>query len=183
MKLYKHDSYEQYLKAQVRKNRRKRNRHWVSNQELTFMANVIRERCDGLSFGICHGVRTGLENKALSELLGVEVVGTDLVCRDGVMEMDFHDRMAEWEGSADFVYSNSLDHSHNPYLALCAWRDSLRPGGLLLIHFGREHKHGTPDAADCFLASKEEYREMLSEFGSVEEIKMFGRTLFVVRVP
>jgi len=133
-----------------------------------------------LEFGICHGVRTGFENQELSRLLGIEVVGTDLVGRDQVLEMDFHEMKPEWAGKADFVYSNSLDHSHDPRLALHAWMCSLRPGGMLLIHIGIGHEHLTLDAADCFGASKDEYRSLLEEFGKVDEVEIGDRTLFVV---
>ena len=49
--------------------------------------------------------------------------------------MDYHDEAPQWKHRADFIYSNSLDHSYDPDLALSRWISYLRPGGIVLIHW------------------------------------------------
>jgi len=39
----------------------------------------------------------------------------------------------EWDGKADIVYSNSLDHAYDPAQALRAWARSVREGGVILL--------------------------------------------------
>jgi len=165
---FAHDNYEHYHHAQRAQNRNKKTRVWVQPDELKIVAKTIAQNSYP-QFGVCHGVRTGTENRILSELLGAEVIGTDLVGRDNVKEMDFHDEMPQWEEKADFIYSNSLDHSYDPDLALRRWIKCLRPGGIILIHWDPGHGMPVPTAADCFRASADEYRTMLLSYGKLTE--------------
>ena len=170
MKQFHHKDYDQYREAQIATNRKKSTDIWIQPSELEIVATAITDNLHRQPhFGICHGVRTGTENKALSRLLNAEVIGTDLVGRDNVRKMDFHDEAPQWTGKADFVYSNSLDHSYDPDLALQRWIQCLRPDGILLIHWDPGDEIPKPSAADCFRASANEYRTMLTKYGSLKE--------------
>ena len=182
MKFYPHKDLELYRKAQVATYKRKSEVRWVLEKELLIIAGVISSKLGVVEFGICHGVRTGFENCMLSELLFAEVVGTDIgnLSSGFVIPMDFHEEVPDWKGKADFVYSNSLDHSHNPSLALQRWFECLKVGGLLVIHWDCKQRERL-NAADCFSASEKEYVELLSSFGKVEKVKACkSRVLLVV---
>ena len=79
---------------------------------------------DTVEFGICHGTRRGKEQEWFRKYLGCGVIGTEI--SDTVeqfphtIEWDFHETKAEWINSADFIYSNSLDHSYDPKKCLTA---------------------------------------------------------------
>jgi len=149
----------------------KRDRVWVRKSELRTVADTILKEIGKPKFGVCHGVRTGFENINLAKWLGADVIGTDLVAGKSVIEMDFHDDAPKWKNKADFVYSNSLDHSHNPDLAISRWVDCIRPGGLLLIHWDEGNALGKPTPSDCFRASDEEYMDLLKKYGSIQALR------------
>lgn len=101
--------------------------------------------------GICHGVRTGVENNyILSSLpVGSSVIGTDispLVTKfDNCVVWDFHKSNPDWVDKFDFIYSNSIDQARDPILAISSWLDSLKPSyGLLYLDLGKHSgKWGT----------------------------------------
>ena len=98
--------------------------------------------------GVCHGVRSGLENKWLSEELGISVAGTD-ICNEAVKVdssgrticWDFHDLKDEWIQRLDFIYSNSINHAYNPRYCLDQWLLSLKPGGICIIEWSEDLNH------------------------------------------
>jgi len=139
--------YVQYLEEQVETNRRKINQmkpghSWVKKTELKFIANRIKYY--GLKRGICHGARTGAEVRTLRKLTGSYIIGTDISPTAKNYEfmlqadMNFTVKKA-WLGYFDFIYSNSFDHAYDPAQTITAWREQLRPGGFLFLHWGKEH--------------------------------------------
>jgi hypothetical protein len=155
----------EYRQAQLRKFRRKRRRVFVQDDQLDIVAAQVRGRARPLVRGICHGVRTGHENRRLAEVLSVPVIGTDIATIRGRRTYgghDFHETKEEWIGRFSFVYSNALDHSHTPELALETWANQLHPGGTLCIHWSPMHD-GKVDAADCFAATSGEYESMVAD--------------------
>jgi SAM-dependent methyltransferase len=168
MKLYKHESYEEYVEAQKIKNHRKLDRTFASPGVLNQIIEDIRKNIPNTKFGICHGVRNGWEVEYFRKELGIEVIGTeisDTATRfDNVIEWDFHNVKDEWIGSVDFIYSNSFDHSFDPELALQKWMSCLNTNGRLYIEWTTSHNVPVKnDAADCFSASIEEYKELISD--------------------
>lgn len=177
MKLLTFRDYEDYRQQQVETNQAKLNWVAATTQEMRLIARYVRAITPAAQFGICHGVRNGWEVEQLRTLLDVDIVGTDISptvsqfpnCR----QWDFHEVDSAWLGRVDFIYSNSLDHSHDPHFALTQWRSCLRSSGLCFLQWTQHHN--AVGGADCFGASKEEYIELLSNlFGSVECINTYS---------
>lgn len=172
--------YETYKEIQTQANRLKFDCQWVGQNQIEFLCGLIAEHGSTENgFGICHGTRNGNEQKWFSERLGPEisVIGTDIAENaneiPNSMQWDFHEENPEWTGKADFVYSNSWDHSYNPSKAFAAWINSLRPGGLLLIDWSTGHSEEGVTEMDPFGATIEYLQQMFAtefkESGSVVE--------------
>lgn len=139
--------------------------------------------------GLCHGVRRGKELDLFRNVFPASTwIGTELVAElcngEDVFHFDFHDLKPDWLGKFDVVYSNSLDHSHTPSLAVERWLEQVsRPHGTLYIEWSRWHNSCCKDnEADCFAASKEEYLELLSGCGEVVGVhRVQRRTIFIVK--
>ena len=91
------------------------------------------------TFGLCHGVRSGLENKTLGELLGCTVIGTEIGDKFGYPEItiqwDMHEIKDEWVEKCDVIYSNSFDHTYDPIYCLNQWSKCLKPTGIIVLQF------------------------------------------------
>jgi hypothetical protein len=163
MKQYVFEDYNEYIKAQIEKTNRC-NDIWVKPSELKIIANHIKKYIPNAKRGICHGVRTGYESQELSRLLGIEVLGTDLLGSEGVIPWDFHDLNPNWINSFDFVYSNALDHAFNADKCLFNWMRSLKSDGLCFIHWEDENSSLGKDfnQADCFVMTNSEMHQYLS---------------------
>ena len=120
--LYKHKNYNEYIEAQIIKNRNKIGKVWVKDFELDLISNHIKNNISNAKFGICHGVRNGWEVAYLNKLLKFNVLGTDISPTakqfKNVIQWDYHNVKEEWINNVDFIYTNSLDHSYNPLLCL-----------------------------------------------------------------
>jgi hypothetical protein len=173
MKIHDYGSYAAYVKTQEASNIRKLNSLWVSDQEIDLISNYIKDRIATPKLGICHGVRKGYEVSRFRKNLGIDVIGTDISKTandfENVIQWDFHKVKQEWLNSVDFVYSNSLDHSYDPHTCLKAWLSCLAEGGLCFIHWGVGHGKITTETGDCFAASRDEYREMLSQHAHIRD--------------
>jgi len=114
MKVYEYSDYEEYKAAQLRGCRKTINWQWVKEDEIQEISKVLLDKVGSVDFGICHGTRSGNEQLWFSQFLDAEVLGTDITPEAAIspntIEWDFHDVKEEWLGSADFIYSNSLDH-------------------------------------------------------------------------
>ena len=150
--------YKEYRDAQISLNKRKIKTIWVTAKDIEFISQFVK------GSGICHGARNGFEVKEFNKY--VKAIGTDIsdnANKYGLTQWDFHKQNPEWIGKFDFVYTNSIDHSHDPELAFRVFMEQLKKDGKCIIHtpIGLETIiHGNP--GDCFGASKEEL------------IKMFG---------
>jgi SAM-dependent methyltransferase len=145
-------SYEAYRAAQVAANRRKLDKVWAQPENIAFLADHVRRHVAQPRFGLCHGTRRGLEQQWFREALGCEVIGTEISETASqfphTIQWDFHDVKPEWEGAADFVYSNSFDHSYDPEACLRAWMRCVRPGGSCIIE--HSHEDGYAKESDPF---------------------------------
>jgi hypothetical protein len=153
---------DSYLAAQVATNARKLLNIFACEDELQAIATdaaAIEPRR-----GCCHGARNGWEVTVLTNLLpGCNIIGTDIAptaWKFGLEQMDFHEPPQNWTGRFDFIYSNSLDHSHSPGLALAQWVRTLRVGGRLYVSHSRNSKHAQNEA-DCFGANLMEYYQLV----------------------
>jgi SAM-dependent methyltransferase len=151
-----------YRAAQVATNARKLSNVFACEAELQAIAADMLEHVRPSS-GICHGARNGWEVETLRNLLGCDVVGTDIAptaADYGLIQMDFHTLPDGWAGRFDFVYSNSLDHAHDPATAVANWVRSLRFGGRLYLSHCRNSERAQ-NLADCYGASLAEYEALV----------------------
>ncbi len=141
--------YNTYKKFQEEGNKRKINSSWIQQSDIDFLSKKIKSSITNPSFGICHGTRQGFEQKWFSERLNCPVIGTEIsetaTQFPNTVQWDFHEINPEWSKKADFVYSNSFDHSYDPEKALTAWMETLTPHGVCIIEHSKYHN---PDAAN-----------------------------------
>ena len=112
-------------------------------------------------FALCHGTRSGREQSWFRKYLpsGVEVWGTEISeaaakVAPYTIAWDYHKVKPEWRGRVDFVYSNTLDHSFNPMLALRQWMSEVSDDGALFIEWSAVNKFSAARrAADAAPAS------------------------------
>jgi hypothetical protein len=150
--LHEYDSYQQYKEVQVFHNRRKIRNVWADPTTLDLVADIVRSNVgkDAVR-GLCHGTRNGFEQNYLADNhAGFEVIGTDIA--DSAADYprsvvwDFHDDRPEWTSHFDFVYSNSLDQSWKPKLALTTWLNQIHKDGVVIIE--HTHEHGPMGASE-----------------------------------
>jgi hypothetical protein len=186
MKIFKHESYKDYVKAQIKKNVKKLNNVWVREEEINIICKKINNTIKNASFGICHGVRNTWEVIQFRQKLGINVIGTDISPTINYfptghsIEWDFHKIKNEWIDNVDFIYSNSFDHSYDPTLCLDMWMKCIKKNGLCFIHW-MSKKEAMLDTADCFYGTEKEYRKFFNKkYKVLDEIKIKKRTIFVI---
>jgi hypothetical protein len=166
MKQFKHKSYEQYVEAQVIKNKRKLKNVFVKPEICDLIIKDIEKNISKCKFGICHGVRNGWEVQYFRSKLNIEVIGTEISDTatkfDNVIQWDFHKVKEEWLNNVDFIYTNSWDHSFDPKMALNMWMSCIKKNGRCYIEWTTAH-NGKNDSADCFSANSEEYESIINE--------------------
>ena len=171
MKLLKFSTLDEYTRIQSETNEAKLDWVAATTAEMDFIAQQVRRWNPEAQFGICHGVRNGWEVEQLRQRLGVDVIGTDISPTaeqfPHCVQWDFHEVKPEWVGAVDFIYSNALDHSYDPALALQRWKSCLTGKGIVFLQW--THHHNETGGADCFGASLREYVAMLGEHFDVVE--------------
>jgi hypothetical protein len=152
--LQNHVEDHEYVKIQKEGNRRKlkTNSDFVEgdwDMKLGGVAIDIGKRfLQSECRGLCMGARNGAEvrwfnSRLLTYFQRVSVVGTDIA--ESALQFpdmivhDFHDSIPNELTELDFVYSNSLDQSREPSLALSRWIAALKPTGALYVHMSRSH--------------------------------------------
>lgn len=157
--LYQYPDYDTYHRVQSEGNKAKLQGQFVNKAHIFALAERLNAEYGPVSFGLCHGVRRGREQGWFRRRLprGAQVIGTEISDTatqfPATVQWDFHDRNPEWDGRADFVYTNSWDHAFDPERALQAWHASLRPGGWLLLDHTRGHEPTSASALDPFGAT------------------------------
>ena len=175
--LHQYDSYEHYKEVQIYHNKRKLDRVWADVATLQLVANRISKEfgTESKLFGLCHGSRNGFEQQFLASKLTAHVLGTDISDTasrfPNSVQWDFHDVKEEWVGACHFVYTNALDQSWKPQLALTSWLGQLRTGGLLFIEHTLEHGPGGASEMDPFGATPEHLSFLLCSW--------FGHTIAI----
>lgn len=139
--------YERYKAVQVQGNKTKIGKVWVKEKNIAFLSRYIQSFLGQPSFGICHGTRRGKEKEWFQKYLGCYVIGTEISDTanefPNTVQWDFHDEKEEWREAADFIYSNSFDHSYDPEKCLNVWMNCVRPGGLCIIEHTSGHERAT----------------------------------------
>ena len=161
--------YERYRDTQQRGNKGKINNVWVLEENVAFLSSYIRERIPQPRFGICHGTRRGKEQEWFRKYLGCEVIGTEIsetaTTFPHTIQWDFHEVRPEWVGAADFIYSNSFDHSYDPQKCLTAWMRCLRPGGMTILEHSSLHEPQGASELDPFGADLVEMPYLITTWG------------------
>ncbi len=171
--------YDTYRRVQEEGNKAKLNAQFVKKSHIFFLADWLAGTGRKVEFGLCHGVRRGKEQAWFRRRLpGAEILGTDISATatqfPHTVRWDFHDRNPDWDGRADFVYSNSWDHAFDPAQAFRAWAECLKPGGVMLLDHTAGHLPAATNALDPFGATEEALIALLNgacaDFGAVAEV-------------
>ena len=175
MKQIKFESYSEYKKAQISANKRKLDRHAVLDGEIPFIKDNIAFMNINVKKILCHGVRNGFEVKEFIKAYPkASVLGTDISPTakqfDRVIEWDFHNYKLAWVNEFDIIYSNALDHAHNPNECLKNWIMCLSPNGVLVLNWSKFHDDKHVKGADCFGANFYEYIDMIKANGGTIEV-------------
>lgn len=161
--------YDKYKMIQQKGNFSKINNTWVIESNIEFLSKYLSSSISSISFGICHGTRNGSEQKWFRKYLCCEVVGTEISESASqfpdTIKWDFHQVKPEWIGKADFIYSNSFDHSYAPDTCLNTWIDSMRVGGLCIIEHSNLHEPEGTNELDPFGAKIEIMPYLVTKWG------------------
>lgn len=137
--------YERYKRIQTKGNKQKIENVWVSEENIAFLSSYIKKHVGTAEFGICHGTRRGKEQEWFRKYLNCDVIGTEISDNaesfPHTIQWDFHEMKSEWEGSADFIYSNSFDHTYDPSKCLNTWMSCVKRGGICIIEHTSYHQH------------------------------------------
>jgi len=138
-------NYDNYVATQTAVNKAKLHMTSMPELEIAFLAQFVKETSAKApyQFGICHGSRRGNEQLWFAKHLcwpQGTVIGTEIsetaTRFPNTIQWDFHKVKDEWLNSAAFVYSNALDHSYDPRIAITQWMRCVNVdwGVLLLEH-------------------------------------------------
>lgn len=178
--LWEYPDYETYRRVQEEGNKQKLCAQYVQKGHIFFLAAYLQPMLGPVQFALCHGVRRGKEQGWFRrKLRGADVIGTDIseTAKDfpNTVQWDFHEPNPAWAGRADFVYSNSWDHSFDPARAFRVWAETLRPGGLLLLDHTKGHVPSSASALDPFGATEEALRALVD--GATAGLGQYVETL------
>ena len=150
--------YERYKQVQTAGNKEKIGQVWAIEENIAFLADYIEKRLGPVKFGLCHGTRQGKEQAWFKKYLKCDVLGTEISDTaerfPDTIQWDFHEVKPEWIDAADFVYSNSFDHSYDPEKCLKTWMSCVKKGGLCILEHSEGHEQATeldPFGADTAL--------------------------------
>ena len=165
--------YERYVRTQSETNAGKLRYQWVKPRTIHTICDYLAGHVPIVRFGLCHGTRRGDEQAIFKQyypecvVVGTEIAPTATQFPDTI-QWDFHEIKPEWEGAADFVYSNSLDHAYDPQLAVGQWiRCLATPGYCFVEWWGEPVPTVTP--ADCFRATLAGCQSLLREWGKAAD--------------
>ncbi len=149
--------YERYRQIQVEGNKRKKDNIWVIEENIAFLSDYIKTTIGLPEFGICHGTRRGKEQEWFKKYLNCEIIGTEISDTadqfPDTIQWDFHETKPEWIDKADFIYSNSFDHSYDPEKCLDAWMSCIKKEGLCILEHSSEHEPSEAQELDPFKAT------------------------------
>lgn len=176
--------YEDYKQSQTSLNIEKFNVIWVMEEEIEKLSKYIKENIASKGFGLCHGSRNGFEVERFKKnLSNYSVLGTDISHTankvKNLIQWDFHEVKNEWLNNVDFIYSNSFDHSYDPYKCLKAWLSCLSDKGLCFIHINPQSMikslEDSQNKTDCLNINPEEMLEIISSVNGqfIETIDLF----------
>jgi len=169
--LHKYNSHDEYKAVQIKHNKLKLNHIWADKKILKFIANSVINDFQEKSkiLGICHGSRNGFEQNFLNTFNNkLDVIGTDI--SDSVLDFensilwDFHDVNPDWSQKFDFIYSNSIDQSWKPSLALTTWLNQIHDKGYVFIELSKFHGPQYSGSMDPFGVKPKYFPYVLSSW-------------------
>ena len=179
------DNYELYVENQKILNERKFGGGCNDGYDIfQKIRDKVLEINKNPTFGLCHGVRSGQENKWLGELLNCKVIGTEIGDKFGFPEItiqwDMHDIKEEWIDSCDVIYSNSFDHTYDPIHCLSQWSKTLNPKtGIIVLQYASNSHHiprhiesKTYSPGDPFNAPEELLIDMVNNHTPLEMVSI-----------
>lgn len=181
MKIYKHETYEDYVREQTEGNKRKINKVFVKEGT---MGKIKKMKPEAKTF-LCHGTRNGAEIKFFQKHYGqdIEIVGSEISDTatqfPNTVQWDFMKVNPDWVGKFDIVYSNSFDHCNAPVETLKVWADQLSPTGSLFVEHSFDPKHNRSRGLDPLELSEEEFVECVEKAG----LKIVDRTQAAKLIP
>lgn len=134
MKIYRYNSYDEYVEAQTAANIKKNKNIWVTQETIEKICTIQPKATNIL----CHGTRNGAEQKYFKVFYpDATIIGTEIshtaIHFDMTIQHDFHNQREEWIDKFDIVYSNSFDHSYDPTKSLSTWKDQIKNNGRLYL--------------------------------------------------
>lgn len=155
--LHKYSSYEEYKEIQMFWNKKKLNFVWADKNTLKRVGNLLIDKFGDQKkiTGIAHGTRNGYELEFLKFFSSrIDVIGTDIsdtaINYENTIQWDFHNQKNEWINSKDFVYTNSLDQSWQPKIAIQTWLNQIKSNGIVIIEHTESHGPSGASEMDPF---------------------------------
>ncbi len=142
MKKYNYKNYEEYVNCQVAANKKKHQNIWAKEKNIKAIAKYLKPKHP--VFGLCHGVRQGLEQKWFIKYLpNCFTIGTEIGEPTGLntYRWDFNQTRWRWMKKFDFIYSNSFDHAFDPEKTINVWAKQLKSNGLIILEYDRRQEH------------------------------------------
>lgn len=170
MKIYQYDSYDEYVAAQVEANMRKLKNIWVDKRTI----EAISKRHSRVDRILCHGTRNAAEQKYFQEFFPLaEIIGTEIsptaVQFPMTVQWNFHETNPSWIGKMDIVYSNAIDHSYDPVLALTTWANQVTNTGRLYVEHAYAPEDNHARASDPLEIHDPEIRQIIKDIRLVLE--------------
>ena len=167
-KIFEYSSYEDYLKSQIETTNAKYGKIVYIQKNIV---NGIYEyfKNDNIKNILCHGTRSGEEQKLFKDSFKCYVMGSEL-CSKAVFEpmttiWDFNKVNSDWIGKFDLVYTNSFDHTITPKETLEVWKNQLAENGKLLIQWSDSINGQGVIASDPLNATAKEIISWASDIG------------------
>ena len=175
MKIYEYKNYDEYVDEQTKANKVKLASIWVQKSTI----DQIAQRVLYPKAIMCHGTRNGSEQNYFQQIYGenVEIIGTEISETATQFNMpvqhDFHEQKQEWVDHFDILYSNSFDHSYDPWKCIKTWGDQLKQGGWAFLEMSTDRKINVSRPSDPLkIESTKEVMDLL-EHGGLECIDEF----------
>mgnify|MGYP001413284597 CR=1 FL=1 len=179
VKIYQYKNYDEYKETQIFYNKKKINHIWADEETLSIISNFIKENINKENInGLCHGSRNGFEQEFFNNnIINAKVVGTDISETASKFKnsfvWDFHKINDKWLNSFDFIYTNSLDQSYDPKLALTTWLGQINKNGYIIIEHSDQHGVRSSGKMDPFGVEANYFPYLLSDwFGHSISVKI-----------
>jgi len=166
LSVYKYSSYKEYVEEQTKANKQKIDWQFSGHKQIKW----IKKQINSASNIICHGTRSGGEQKVFQKLYpNAYIIGTEISDTATQFEMtvchDFSLQRDDWIERFDILYSNAFDHSYDPNRTIVTWKNQLTEEGRMFIHWGKYHQHASHGPRDPVSGSIDNFKKFLNRHG------------------